>query len=100
VAPTTIEAFACWLMDKCERIYWHAPLILQNLQLSESQSILRIFRIIPSDVLAFSFDFTETPSPQRCYGEPSLSQRRALADSITSLRQLVKSKGAVQNIHT
>ena len=36
------------------------------------------------------------PSPQRYYSEPSLSQRRRLAISITSLRQLVKSKGTPQ----
>ena len=33
-----------------------------------------------------SFDSTKMPSPQRCSGEPSLSQRRGFADSITSLR--------------
>ena len=40
------------------------------------------------------------PSPQRKHGEPSLSQRRRLAISITSLRQLVKSKGTPQYVHT
>ena len=40
------------------------------------------------------------PSPQRNYSEPSLSQRRRLAISITSLRQLVESKGTPQLIHT
>ena len=51
-------------------------------------------------VLNLSFDFTETPSPQRNYSEPSLSQRRRLAKSITSPRQLVESKGTLQSIHT
>jgi|GEM_PF-6137917 len=37
-------------------------------------------------------------SPQRNYSEPSLSQRRALAVSITSPRQLVEFKGAVQSV--
>ena len=46
--------------------------------------------------LKVSFDFTKMPSPQRCYGEPSPSQRRALAVSMTSLRQLVEFKGALQ----
>jgi len=46
--------------------------------------------------MALSFDFTEKPSPQRNYSEPSLSQRRALAETITSPRQLVEFKGAVQ----
>ena len=32
--------------------------------------------------LKVSFDFTKMPSPQRCYGEPSPSQRRAFAVSI------------------
>ena len=54
----------------------------------------------PLIVLAFSFDFTKMASPQRNYSEPSLSQRRRLAETITSPRQLVKSKGAVQSIHT
>ena len=40
------------------------------------------------------------PSPQRWHGEPSPSQRRRLADSITSLRQLVESKGTLQSIQT
>ena len=39
------------------------------------------------------------PSPQRKYSEPSPSQRRRLGKSMTSLRQLVESKGAVQSIH-
>jgi len=42
-----------------------------------------------------SFAFTEAPSPQRKYSEPSLSQRRALGKSMTSPRQLVEFKGAV-----
>ena len=54
----------------------------------------------PSIVLAFSFDFTKMASPQRNYSEPSLSQCRRLAETITSPRQLVESKGAVQSIHT
>ena len=55
----------------------------------------RLCRAFPSNELAFSFDSTELPSPQRNYSEPSLSQRRALAISITSPRQLVESKGTV-----
>ena len=62
--------------------------------------LLWFYRTFPSNELAFSFDFTELPSPQRNYSEPSLSQRRALAISITSPRQLVESKGAVLSIHT
>ena len=56
-----------------------------------------IFPLIP---LNRSFDFTEIPSPQRLHGEPSSSQRRALAVAMASLRQLVESKGAVQSIPT
>ena len=59
-------------------MYWRSPLILQE----------------------FSFACCEIPSPQRNYSERSLSQRRALAISITSPRQLVESKGAVQSIPT
>ena len=40
------------------------------------------------------------PSPQRNYNEPSPSQRRALAETITSPRQLVEFKGTVQLILT
>ena len=54
----------------------------------------------PSIKLNVSFDFTETPSPQRLHGERSPSQRRALVIKTPSLRQLVESKGAVQSIHT
>ena len=54
----------------------------------------------PLIVLAFSFDFTKMASPQRNYSEPSLSQCRRLAETITSPRQLVESKGAIQSIHT
>ena len=46
--------------------------------------------------IVLSFDFTKMPSPQRFYSEPSLSQRRALVVSMTSPRQLVKSKESVQ----
>ena len=51
----------------------------------------------PLIILDFSFAFTEMPSPQRNYSEPSLSKRRALAETITSPRQLVKSKGTFQS---
>ena len=40
------------------------------------------------------------PSSQRNYNEPSLSKRRALAETITSPRQLVKSKGEAQYVLT
>ena len=64
-----------------------------------TDSFLRLNWMIPLISLVFSFDFTEASSPQRLHGEPSLSQRRALAVSITSLRQLVESKGTAQSIH-
>ena len=51
-----------------------------------------------SNILNFSFDFTELPSPQLWYGEPSPSQRRRLAKSMTNLRQLVEFKGALQSV--
>lgn len=40
------------------------------------------FLIVPKH----SFDCTKMPSPQHCYGEGSLLQRRAFADSTTSPR--------------
>ena len=67
--------------------------------LEQQGAPLRLFRLFPSIKLNFSFDFTETSSPQRKYGEPSPSQRRALVIETPSLRQLVESKGTVQSIH-
>ena len=61
-------------------------------------AFLQLYKISPTITLNLSFDFTEMASPQRIYSEPSLSQRRALAVAMTSLRQLVESKGAVQYI--
>ena len=60
---------------------------------------LWLYGINPLIVLNQSFGFTESPSPQQNYSEPSLSQRRRLAKSITSPRQLVEFKGEVQSIH-
>ena len=71
----------------------------QNHPLDYTEPSARRKQIFPSILLHFSFDFTEAPSPQQKYGEPSPSQRRRLGKSMTSLRQLVKSKGAVQSIH-
>ena len=59
---------------------------------------LRFCKTFPLFSLAFSFDFTETPSPQRYHAEPSPSRRRRLAKSMPSLRQLVESKGTLQSI--
>ena len=61
-----------------------------------TRHFLRLNSSFPSIELVLSFDFTKMPSPQRFYSEPSLSQRRALAVSMTSPRQLVKSKESVQ----
>ena len=44
------------------------------------------------------FDSTEMPSARRYYAEPSPSQRRRLADSITNPRQLVEHKKTLQTI--
>jgi len=63
-----------------------------------TDAFLRLRRCSPPIVLNFSFDFTETPSPHRCHGERSPSQRRALVIATPSLRQLVESKGQVQSI--
>ena len=65
-----------------------------------TNAYLWFYRLSPLLVLNDSFDFTELSSPQRNDSEPSLLQRRALAVSITSLRQLVESKGTLQYIHT
>ncbi len=86
-----MKSSICWRFPfLC--LYCRSPLIVLTL----SFDCTDVFSLI---VLAFSFDFTETPSPQRFYSEPSLSQRRALAVSITSLRQLVESKGTLQSVH-
>ncbi len=61
-------------------------------------ALFRFYRYSPSILLNLSFAFTEISSSQRLHGERSLSQRRALAVSITSARQLVESKGAPQSI--
>ena len=58
--------------------------------------LLSLSSSFPLIELVLSFDFTKMPSPQRFYSEPSLSQRRALAVSMTSPRQLVESKESVQ----
>ena len=73
---------------------------LLELSLAFADVPLHFCRCSPLIILNFSFDSTKMSSPQRLHGEPSLSQRRALAISMTSPRQLVKSKGAVQYIHT
>jgi len=75
-------------------------MILLELSFYFADALLGFYWYSPSIELNLSFDFTETSSPQRYHGEPSLSQRRALAETITSPRQLVKSKGAVQSIRT
>ena len=62
-------------------------------------SLLQSCKLSSPIELNFSFDFTEMPSPQRLHGEPSPSQRRRLAKSMTSLRQLVEFKGTLQSVH-
>ena len=71
---------------------------LLELSLAFDDIPLCFCRCSPLIILNFSFDSTKMSSPQRLHGEPSLSQRRALAVSITSPRQLVESKGTVQSI--
>ena len=65
-----------------------------------TNAYLWFYRLSPLLLLNHFFAFTEMSSPQRNYSEPSPSQRRALAVSITSLRQLVEYKGEVQLIPT
>ena len=81
-------------------ICWHTPSNAQALSFGCSVILLRLFWHSPSILLVFSFDFTELSSPQRLHGEPSLSQRRALAIETPSPRQLVESKGKLQSIPT
>ena len=56
-----------------------------------TDTLLRIDKHFPLIELSRSFEFTEKSSSQRLHGEPSPSQRRRLAKSMTSLRQLVES---------
>ena len=87
-------------MDTSELLYCFSPSILLTRSFDCTEPLARRMPIAPSIVPKRSFDSTESPSPQRLHGEPSLSQRRGLANSITSLRQLVEFKGAVQLIRT
>ena len=70
-----------------------------NLSFAFACALLRFWRYSPSILLNLSFAFTEISSSQRLHGEGSASRRRALAVAITSLRQLVESKGVLQSIH-
>ena len=74
-------------------------LYFNDLKGSECAGVpLWLHGISRSVMLNLSFDFTEKPSPHRCHGERSPSQRRALVIATPSLRQLVESKGQVQSI--
>ena len=75
------------------------PLIDLIQSFGSTDSFLWFYKLSPLLILNFFFDFTESSSPQRKYGEPSPSQRRRLAKSMTNLRQLVEFKGAFQSIH-
>ena len=93
-----MKSSICWRFPfLC--LYCHFHLIVLMLFFDCTNVFLRLYRCFPSIVLAFSFDFTETSSPQRFYSEPSLSQRRALVIKTASLRQLVESKGTIQSVH-
>ena len=81
-------------------MYWHSPSIVLVFFFDCTGILLRLYCHSPLLVLNHFFDFTELSSPQRNYGEPSPSQRRRLAKSMTNLRQLVESKGEVQLIPT
>ena len=76
-----------------------SPLIELIQSFGSTDSFLWFYKLSPLLILNFFFDFTEPSSPQRLHGEPSPSQRRRLAKSMTNLRQLVKFKGAFQSIH-
>ena len=78
---------------------WCFPTIWLTLLFDFSHASLRFDSFYSAIELKQSFDFTELPSPQRLHGEPSPSQRRRLAKSMASLRQLVESKGTVQSVH-
>ena len=75
-----------------------APWFLLNHSLVFTESLLRLYRTFPANKPNFSFDFTAISSPRRWHGEPSPSQHRRLAKSMTNLRQLVETKGAFQPI--
>ena len=96
------HCFSCFFVIFLEFSFFcqRSPTIVLLLSINSSTALLQKFCCSPTHFLHLSFAFTETSSPQRFYGEPSLSHRRALAISITSPRQLVKSKGAPQSIHT
>ena len=81
-------------------MYCNSPSIFLNLSFDCAGSILCFCWTFSLIGLRRAKGSTEMSSPQRKYSEPSLSQRRALAISITSPRQLVESKGAVLSIHT
>ena len=81
-------------------MYCNSPSIFLNLSFGCAGSILCFCWTFSLIGLRRAKGSTEMSSPQRKYSEPSLSQRRALAISITSPRQLVESKGAVLSIHT
>ena len=81
-------------------MYCNSPSILLNHSFDCAGSILCFCWTCSLIGLRRAKGSTEMSSPQRKYSEPSLSQRRALAISITSPRQLVESKGTVLSIHT
>ena len=80
------------------RTFWISRANSLNLSCEITEPFLRTQRTFSANSTNFFCGWTEMPSAQRCHSERSLSQRRALAKSMTSLRQLVESKGKLQSI--
>ena len=77
------------------RTHRTSPANSPNYSCELTELFLRTHRISPVNSPNHSCGYTDLSSPQRFYNEPSPSQRRRLVKSMTSLRQLVESKGTV-----
>ena len=76
-------------------IYWRSPLIILHFSLVIADLKVLHSSFFSSITLKRYFDCTKLPSPHCNSSEGSFDSRRALAWTITSPRQLVKSKGTL-----